>query len=134
MLAQSSSHQPRTTVNLRADDGAWQIVFSASGPWRMSETKVIFWDVYGTLLTARRGDLDSLLQRQAELREAFERTVKNFSLSVVPARLEEFFLRGIQAEREARIAKGVAHPEVRVDEIWFKLLEKFRPDDPPTIN
>ena len=100
----------------------------------MSETKVIFWDVYGTLLAARRGDLDSLLQRQAELQVAFERTVRNFSLSVVPAQLEEFFLRGIQAEREARVAKGVAHPEVRVDEIWFKLLEKFRPDDPPTIN
>ena len=100
----------------------------------MSEAKVIFWDVYGTLLTARRGDLDSLLQRQAELRGAFERTVRNFSLNAVPARLQELFLRGIQAEREARVAEGTAHPEVRVDEIWFKLLEKFRPDEPPTIN
>jgi putative hydrolase of the HAD superfamily len=100
----------------------------------MSEAKVIFWDVYGTLLTARRGDLDSLLQRQAGLRGAFERTVRNFRLNVVPARLQELFLRGIQAEREARINEGVAHPEVRVDEIWYKLLEKFRPDESPTIN
>ena len=100
----------------------------------MGDTKVIFWDVYGTLVAAPRGNLDSLLQREAELRGVFERTVKNFGLAVVPARLHDLFLRGIQAEREARVAQGVAHPEVRIDEIWFKLLEKFQPKNPPTIN
>ena len=32
------------------------------------------------------------------------------------------------------MAEGIAHPEVRVDEIWFKLLEKFQSEIPPTIN
>jgi len=100
----------------------------------MSDAKVIFWDVYGTLVTAQRGNLDSLLQREAELRVAFERIVKNFGLNVSAERLHKLFLRGIQAEREARVAQGIAHPEVRVDEIWFKLLEKFEPEKPPTIN
>jgi putative hydrolase of the HAD superfamily len=100
----------------------------------MGDTKVIFWDVYGTLVAAPRGNLDSLLQREAELRGVFERTVKNFGLAVVPARLHDLFLRGVQAEREARVAQGIAHPEVRIDEIWFKLLEKFQPEEPPTIN
>lgn len=100
----------------------------------MGDTKVIFWDVYGTLVAAPRGNLDSLLQREAELLGVFERTVKNFGLAVVPARLHDLFLRGIQAEREARVAQGIAHPEVRIDEIWFKLLEKFQPEEPPTIN
>jgi len=86
----------------------------------MSDTKVIFWDVYGTLLTAHSGSLDSLFKRETELRLAFERTVRNFNLHAVPARLHDLFLRGIQAEREARVAEGIAHPEVRVDEIWFK--------------
>ena len=94
----------------------------------MSDAKVIFWDVYGTLVVAPRGNLDSLLQREAELRTVFERTIKNFGLNAVPERLHDLFLRGIQAEREARVAQGIAHPEVRIDEIWFKLLEKFRPD------
>ena len=100
----------------------------------MSDAKVIFWDVYGTLVTAPRGNLDSLLQREAELRVAFERIVKNFGLNVSAERLHKLFLRGIQSEREARVAQGIAHPEVRVDEIWFKLLEKFEPENPPTIN
>jgi putative hydrolase of the HAD superfamily len=96
----------------------------------MSDTEVIFWDVYDTLVTARRGDLDSLLKREAELRMAFDRTVRNFSLHAVPAQLHELFLRGIQAEREMRIAEGIAHPEVRVDDIWFKILERFQPELP----
>lgn len=100
----------------------------------MSEPKVIIWDVYGTLIAARRGDLDSLLKREGELRTAFERTVQNFGLNAAPARLHDLFIRGIQAEREARVAEGVDHPEVRIDEIWFKLLEKFHPERPVTIS
>jgi putative hydrolase of the HAD superfamily len=100
----------------------------------MSDAKVIFWDVYGTLLVAPRGNLDSLLQREAELRTVFERTIKNFGLAITPARLHDLFLRGFQAERDARVAQGIAHPEVRIDEIWFKLLEKFQAENPPTIN
>lgn len=100
----------------------------------MGDIKVIFWDVYGTLVSSRRGDLDSLLKRQAELRSAFDRTVKNFGLRADPAQLQELFLRGIQAERERRIGESVAHPEVRVDEIWFKLLEKLQPEEPPTMS
>jgi putative hydrolase of the HAD superfamily len=100
----------------------------------MSDAKIVFWDVYGTLVAAQRGDLDALLQREGELRAVFEHTVKNFGLNVVPTRLHDLFLRGIEAEREARVAQGIAHPEVRIDEIWFKLLEKFQPENPPTIN
>jgi len=100
----------------------------------MTDTKVVFWDVYGTLVVAERGDLNSLVRREAELRTAFERTVKNFGLSVAPAQLHHLFIRGIQAERELRRTEGQAHPEIRVDEIWFKLLEKFQGDASPTIN
>jgi len=100
----------------------------------MSDAKVIFWDVYGTLIAARGGDLDSLLQRQGELRSAFERTIHNFGLNAGPARLHDLFIRGIEAEREARASEGIDHPEVRIDEIWFKLLEKFHPERPVTIS
>ncbi len=100
----------------------------------MGDTKVIFWDVYNTLVIARRGDLDALLKRETELRMAFDRTARNFSLRAAPAELQELFLREIQAGREMRVGEGIAHPEVRVDEIWFKLLEKFQSDEPPTLS
>jgi putative hydrolase of the HAD superfamily len=100
----------------------------------MGETKAVFWDVYGTLVTAERGDLDALVARAAELRSAFERTAKNFGLDILPARLHDLFLRRVRAEYDTRIAEGIAHPEVRVDEIWFKLLEKCQADRPPTMS
>jgi len=100
----------------------------------MADTKVIFWDVHGTLVAAERGDLDSLIGREAELRPVFERTVKNFGLGVVPAHLHELFLGAIRAEHSERIAAGTAHPEVRIDEIWFKVLEKCPLERPSTIN
>jgi putative hydrolase of the HAD superfamily len=100
----------------------------------MGDVKVIFWDVYGTLVTAQRGNLAALIEREGELRSAFERTVKNFGLTAPPARLHDLFLRGIQAERDLRLAEGITYPEVRVDEIWFKLLEKFPSEKPCTIS
>ncbi|HVM62478.1 MAG TPA: HAD family hydrolase [Verrucomicrobiae bacterium] len=100
----------------------------------MADTKVILWDVYDTLVAARRGDLDSLLRREAELQAAFDRTVKNFGIHAEPTQLHELFVRGIEAERQMRIAEGIPHPEVRVDEIWFKILEKFAAEETPTLN
>jgi len=100
----------------------------------MSDTKAIFWDVYGTLVAAERGDLDSLIRREAELRPVFERTVKNFGLGITPGRLHVLFVGGIRAAHKAGIAAGVPHPEVRIDEIWFKLLEECALERPSTIN
>jgi putative hydrolase of the HAD superfamily len=87
------------------------------------KTRIILWDVYGTLIAAERGDLDSLVRRHDELLVAFEQTVRNFSLSMSGEALSEHFIAAIKAERERRIAEGVAHPEVRIEEIWMKLLD-----------
>lgn len=100
----------------------------------MSDCQVIFWDVYGTLIAAQRGDLQSLINREKELRAAFDLTVRNFGLTVAPEKLHDLFLRGITAETDARKAEGLAHPEVRIDEIWYKLLGKFSREETPTLN
>jgi putative hydrolase of the HAD superfamily len=100
---------------------------------KLSDIRVVLWDVYGTLIRAERGDLDSLVRRERELRAAFEKTVANFRLRLTAARLHDLFLRGLAAERDRYLAQGVAHPEVRIDEIWFKLLEKIAPQE-PTLN
>jgi putative hydrolase of the HAD superfamily len=100
----------------------------------VGDTKAIFWDVYGTLVATERGDLVSLIERAAELRPAFERTVKNFGLGVVPTRLRDLFLGGIRAECDAPVVEGATRPEVRIEEIWFKVLEKCQPERPATIN
>ena len=85
--------------------------------------KAIFWDVYGTLIRAERGDLDSLVKRHAELLPVFEQTVRNFSLPMSGEALHEHFIAAIKSARDRRMAGGEAHPEVRIEEIWWKLLD-----------
>lgn len=94
----------------------------------MASTKVVFWDVYGTLIAAERGDLNSLVAREAELRAAFEQTVHNFALKITAENLHHEFLREIAADRDAKRAAGVPHPEVRIEQIWLQLLEEAVPD------
>jgi HAD superfamily hydrolase (TIGR01549 family) len=81
----------------------------------VAETKIVFWDVYGTLIVAPRGDLESLLRRQDELSKAFSETARKFSS---PATLEQF-LATIRAHREQ---KRVAHPEIRIEVVWRELV------------
>jgi len=97
----------------------------------MAKPQNIFWDVYGTLIAAVRGDLDSLVRREKELRAAFEKSIRTFDLRVEPATLHDLFLRCLASERHAR---NVPHPEVRIDEIWYALLQKFHPQSPVTAN
>ena len=61
------------------------------------------------------------------MRAAFERTAKNFGLRTPFRDVARPVHHDVQAERAARMADGIAHPEIRVDEIWFKLLEKSQP-------
>jgi putative hydrolase of the HAD superfamily len=93
----------------------------------MNRYPVVFWDVYGTLIQAERGDLDSLVRRAPELRTAFDAVVAKFRIGGRAAMLHESFLRRIRAEHDAAQAGGVPHPEVRIDAIWLGLLEEFRP-------
>lgn len=83
----------------------------------MENYRAILWDVYGTLLAAQRGDLDSLMRRQHELTAAFEQTIREFHLDLSAETLRRDFLAAIAARRPA----GVAHPEIRIEEVWRKL-------------
>jgi FMN phosphatase YigB (HAD superfamily) len=81
--------------------------------------RVIFWDVYGTLLLAQRGDLESLIQRHDELLTAFERTARRYSLPVSGEVLSQRFFATIKMHQDQL---RIAHPEIRVEEVWQALL------------
>jgi putative hydrolase of the HAD superfamily len=81
----------------------------------------VLWDVYGTILAAQRGDLDSLIRREAELRAAFAQTIRHFHLDLDPAALHRDFLETIAAHRAAKLTDGIPHPEIRIEHVWQQL-------------
>ncbi len=91
----------------------------------MNRYRAVFWDVYGTLLAAPRGDLESLVRREAELRGAFEQTVRQFHLTMTAEQLHHRWLRALAEQRATKIAAGILHPEIRIEEVWQNLLPGF---------
>lgn len=83
----------------------------------------MLWDVYGTLLAAQRGDLDSLVRRERELTVVFEQTIREFRLTTNAGTLCRDFLAAIATRREA----GGPHSEVRIEEIWQQLAPRIPP-------
>lgn len=84
-------------------------------------TRAVLWDVYGTLLDARRGDLVGLVRRGDELRSVFGRVIGHFGLRDRPADLHGMFLGTIEARLGERRAAGVDHPEIRIEDIWRQI-------------
>lgn len=91
--------------------------------------RVILFDVYGTLLAARHGDLeDQVRHRLAQ--ESFVKTALHFGYSERTGILwAEKFYQAIAKEHEQARALGIARPEVLVENIWKTLLQNV--PDPP---
>lgn len=101
----------------------------------MVRFRAILWDVYGTLLQARAGDLEALVARGDELQATFGRVVVHFAIEdalcrLAPDRRPEaslgaMYLQRIREVQERKRSQGVAHPEVRIEEIWLWILEQL---------
>lgn len=101
----------------------------------MKKYKGIFWDVYGTLMASRAGDLQALVQRGDELLEGFEHVINGLELGNAlrrydpdhspPKTLRDLYLREIEASQRQRRGEGVRNPEVRIEEVWMEILKRL---------
>ncbi|ROQ93606.1 HAD family hydrolase [Desulfosoma caldarium] len=94
--------------------------------------RVILFDVYGTLLAARHGDLEDQVRRRLA-QESFVKTALFFGYSEeVGNTWAENFYQAIAKEHEHGRSLGISRPEVLVEHIWKTLLENVAdPPDPP---
>lgn len=86
--------------------------------------KAVLFDVYGTLVRPRIGDLED---RRAALcgPESFEETARHFGMDPKQGRVwQERFFAEIQAEHEAAKKKGIIQAEVLAERIWQKMLSR----------
>lgn len=105
---------------------------TAAVPRLDPKPKVILFDVYGTLLAARHGDLEAQVRnRLAE--ESFVETARFFGFSEESGRSwAEGFFQAVSSEQERCRVLGIHRAEVLVERIWEELLANV-PDPPQPL-
>jgi putative hydrolase of the HAD superfamily len=96
----------------------------------MEQSKAVLWDVYGTLLALSVGDLEAALEKKETMRKAFRLTAQEFGLSKYldgdPAEtLLQWYVKEIEKTHRRKRAHGVFSPEVKIEDIWLRILKKL---------
>ncbi len=95
--------------------------------------KAVMWDVYGTLLELRVGDLDDMLSQESQLLSAARNTIIKFKLGLCMKEIarpgENFerslirlYLDEIRRIHAVKKKEGVEYPEVQIEKIWRKII------------
>ncbi len=97
---------------------------------RIERVEAVLWDVYGTLMALAVGDLASALEKQETMLGAFRRTIREFRLSkfldgAPPDTLLRMYVGEIEKTHRRKIARGVSSPEVKIERIWLRILQRL---------
>jgi len=88
--------------------------------------RAVVFDVYGTLFISGSGDISLARQedRSPAVRTALE--ASGYRVLKPEAPWAQALLETIEGHRSRRAAQGIAHPEVRIEEVWADLLDSAR--------
>jgi FMN phosphatase YigB (HAD superfamily) len=96
------------------------------------QPKAVLFDVYGTLLCPRLGDLTDQVQRASAV-DSFLATAERFGFPrEVGVSWHEWFFDAIAAEHRLMREKGIEPAEVLVDQIWEELISRAGGDTSAT--
>ncbi len=92
--------------------------------------KAVLFDVYGTLLISASGDLGGIRDPGPVDENGYERDTsaallllaKSHGLSFSPEKLVKAYVKAVEANHARNKKQGIDFPEVRIDEIWAKVL------------
>lgn len=90
------------------------------------EAQAVVFDVYGTLFISGSGDISLAVEedRSAAIQAALE--AAGFTVHAADGDWSGLFLDQLKTFRQRRRAEGVAHPEVRIEEVWAALVAQAR--------
>jgi len=80
--------------------------------------KAIFFDVYGTLLMSRAGDIGSAVKDSREHMADIDAMLRRCHIGKEPDVFLQEFYTAIEEEKEKRKACGIDYPEVDIETIW----------------
>lgn len=87
--------------------------------------KAAIFDIYGTLLKTETGDLDESMEHKDILIGSFSEIKKRYNLDIDAKELYYLFKDNIQKEHKKKQKKGIQYPEIKIEDIWEKILKKI---------
>jgi putative hydrolase of the HAD superfamily len=85
--------------------------------------KCVLFDIYGTLFISGSGDISLAGKKSPEIEEINQLLTK-YTIRKAPQTLLNEFYRAIKTRHEELRNRGVDFPEVNIDRIWMKVLQK----------
>ena len=92
--------------------------------------KAVLFDVYGTLFISSSGDLGGIRDAgpvdengdERDTSTALLSLTKAHGVSASPEKLIKAYIMAVEADHDRNKKRGIDFPEVRIDEIWAKIL------------
>ena len=88
-----------------------------------TKVKCIMFDVYGTLFVSGSGDI-GIFRQKAQQTEQLKNLLQKFGIRRSPDDILNDFFTTIDNEHAKLKANGVDFPEVEIDKIWMRVLNK----------
>ncbi|MBW2544901.1 MAG: HAD family hydrolase [Deltaproteobacteria bacterium] len=87
-----------------------------------SAIKAILFDVYGTLFISEAGDISVAKEWSKRNITEIAGLLDRYCINISPHILLEEFFREIERGKERLVDQGINYPEIRIEEIWEKVL------------
>ncbi|MEA2014084.1 MAG: HAD family hydrolase [Thermodesulfobacteriota bacterium] len=84
--------------------------------------KAVLFDVYGTLFISEAGDIGVAKQCAEQNIAGIARLLDKYDVNIAPHVLFEELFREIESGKKRLINHGINYPEIRIEEIWEKVL------------
>ncbi len=95
-----------------------------TGKGKIEGVKAVLFDVYGTMFVSGSGDI-SVSEKEAHIDEV-RRVLENHGIEKDPADVYRRYLEEIEKEHSRLRASGIDYPEVKIEEIWGRVLKVGR--------
>ena len=84
--------------------------------------RAVLFDIYGTLFISASGDIGDF-STNPDLAKLIKALLSDYNISKNPETVRRQLVQAILSDHETRKKQGVDFPDVRIDEIWQKVLK-----------
>ena len=88
--------------------------------------KAVIFDIYGTLLKLKAGDLDDSIHNHKKQIKALRKIEKKYKLNLNEEEVLAAFVDEVRKEHHRKEKNGVKYPEVVIEKVWKRVFKRLK--------